>query len=163
MRPTLQELATGLAPKDLDGVSLVPYLAGKAPASDFDARVRYTETCFNTIKLLEGKITESGLVSEAGIYYELLPTTGWVQLRPDRLPEIMAKKQRAAISRDALLARIPSWKDDSLTYLYAERRSPLLRRLDAPPGPDSGPEAARLWKALQERFPGEVAEAAALP
>jgi hypothetical protein len=105
---------------------------------------------------MQGKFTESGLVSEAGIYYELVPKTGWVQLRPDRLPEIIAKKQRAAISRGALLARIPRWTDDSVTYLFADRRAPEPRRLEAPPDASADPEAARLWQALQDRFPGEL-------
>jgi hypothetical protein len=163
IRPTLEELATGEAPGDVDGLSLVPYLSGRAPATALDARVRFTETCFNTIKLMQGKITESGLVSEAGVYYELVPETGWVQLRPGRLPEILAKKQRAAVSRDALLARIPSWKDDSVTYLFSDRRSPHPRRLAGRPDPGADPEATRLWDALEGRFPDEVTEPAALP
>jgi hypothetical protein len=156
VRPTLQELATGAAPRGVDGISLVPYLAGRIPHTALDERVRFTETCFNTLKLMEGKITESGLVSEAGIYYELVPETGWVQLRPDRLLEIMAKKQRAAVSRDAMLARVPSWTDESVTYLFADRGTPAPRRLEAVPDPSTDPEAARLWRALQDRFPGEL-------
>ena len=163
VRPTLQELATGHAPSAVDGISLVPYLAGRAPASALDARVRFTETCLNTIKLMQGKFTASGLVSEAGIYFELVPKTGWVQLRPDRLTEIMAKKQRAAVSRNALLARVPSWTDDSVTYLIAGRRSPRPRRLEGRPDRATDPEAARLWEALEARFPGELAAVPTLP
>jgi hypothetical protein len=156
VRPTLEELATGAVPQDLDGLSLVPLLDGRAPASTIATRIRFTETCFNTVKLMEGKFTESGLVSEAGIYYEVVPATGWVQLKPDRLPEIMAKKQRAAMSSTALLAAIPSWTDDSVAYLFTSRRHPLPRRLQGPPDPATDPEAARLWEALQQRFPGEL-------
>jgi hypothetical protein len=113
--------------------------------------------------MLKGKITKSGVVSEAGIYYEMDPRSGWVQLRPDRLPEILARKQRAALSRGALLAAIPSWSDDSITYLYSDRRTPAPRRLEGPPDPAGDPEAARLWEALQERFPGELRPSGALP
>ena len=156
VRPTLEELATGAAPGTVDGVSLLPYLDGREPVSALDSRVRFTETCLYTAKLLQGKISVSGLVSEAGIYYELVPETGWVQLRPDRLAEIMATKQRAAISRDALLARVPSWTDDRVDYLFTERRLPAPRRLSGPPDPATDPEAARLWRALENRFPGEM-------
>ncbi|MGQ0429524.1 MAG: sulfatase-like hydrolase/transferase [Gammaproteobacteria bacterium] len=156
VRPTLEELAIGTASRDVDGSSLAPFLAGLAPVSILEARVRFTETCFNTVKLMEGKFTESGLVSEAGIYYEVVPDTGWVQLRPDRLPEIMAKKQRAALSSDALLAAVPNWTDDSVAYLFSSRRDPLPRRLAGPPNPVTDPEAARLWAALHERFAGEL-------
>jgi hypothetical protein len=156
VRPTLEQIATGRAPADVDGVSLLPYLSDPAGSAALDARIRFTETCFNTAKMLKGKFTKSGVVSEAGIYYEMDPDSGWVQLRPDRLPEILARKQRAALSRDALLAAIPSWSDGSVAYLYSDRHAPAPRRLEAPPDPATEPEAARLWQALQHRFPGEL-------
>jgi hypothetical protein len=157
VRPTLEELATGRAPRGVDGLSLVPFMGDPALAASLDGRIRFTETCFNTVKLLKGKVTTAGVVSEAGIYFEMAPDSGWVQLRADRLPEILAKKQRAALSRTALLAAIPSWSDASVTYLYVDRREPAPRRLDGPPAAQTDPEAARLWAALTARFPGEVA------
>jgi hypothetical protein len=163
VRPTLQELATGTAPQDVDGISLLPYLAATRSADALDSRVRFTETCFNTIKMMEGKITPSGLVTEGAVYYETVPDTGWVQLRPERLDEIMAKKQRAALSRDSLLAAIPSWSDDTVSYLYTTRASPLPRRLTGRPDASRDPEAARLWDALQARFPGELPVSGDLP
>lgn len=156
VRPTLEQIATGRSPTGVDGVSLLPYLSDPAGAAALEGRVRFTETCFNTAKMLKGKFTKSGVVSEAGIYYEMDPDSGWVQLRADRLPEIMARKQRAALSRDALLAAIPSWSDDSVTYLYTDRQTPAPRRLEGAPDPVTDPEAARLWQALQARFPGEL-------
>jgi hypothetical protein len=163
VRPTLEELATGHLPANVDGVSLVPYLEDPAQAVALDGRVRFTETCFNTVKLMQGKFTASGVVNEAGSYYEMAPDSGWVQLRASRLPEILAKKQRAALSRDTVLAAIPSWTDDSVSYLLSSRRSPAPRRLAGPPDPRTDPEAARLWAALTARFPGEVGAAATLP
>ena len=156
VRPTLEEIATGRTPAGVDGISLLTYLAQPDKAAALDGRVRFTETCFNTVKMLKGKITKSGVVSEAGIYYEMDPGSGWVQLRPDRLPEILARKQRAALSRDALLAAIPSWSDGSVAYLYTDRHAPAPRRLEKAPDPATDPEAARLWEALQGRFPGEM-------
>jgi hypothetical protein len=163
VRPTLEEIATGRAPGNVDGVSLLPYLAHTAPASALEQRLRYTETCFNTPMMLAGRIETSGLVTEAIEFYELVPETGWVQLRPKRLPELMAKKQRAVLSRGSLLAAIPSWKDESVSFLYTSRRSPLPRRLDGRPDPSQDPEAARLWDALFARFAGELAPPAGLP
>ncbi len=148
--------AIGAAPENVDGVSLLPFLAGSEPAAALESRIRFTETCFNTPKLMAGNMSPSGLVSEGAVYYQMVPDTGWVQLRPDRLREIMSKKQRAALSQDALLAAIPSWTDDSVSYLYTDRRSPLPRRLEGRPDPAAEPEAARLWDALHARFPGEL-------
>lgn len=156
VRPTLQEFATGAAPPDVDGVSLLPFLRDPSAASALAARVRFTETDFNTPMVLAGKYNESGLVHEAAAYYEIVPETGWVQIRKDRLPELLSKKQRAAMSANSLLAAIPSWTDDTTQYLFTDRRSPLPRKLQGRPDPVAEPEAARLWDALQARFPGEI-------
>jgi hypothetical protein len=163
VRPTLQELATGSAPAGVDGVSLLPFLAEPKLASRLATRIRYTETDFNTPMVLAGKYNESGLMHEGAAYYEIEPETGWVQLRQSRLPELMAKKQRAALSRDSLLAAIPSWTDDSHTYLFMDRHSPLPRRLEGRPDAVADPEAARLWDALHARFPGELAGISHVP
>lgn len=156
VRPTLQEFATGSAPANVDGISLLPFLRDPDSVSALLTRVRYTETDFNTPMVLAGKYNESGLIHEGAAYYEIVPETGWVQLRPNRLPELMAKKQRAALSRDSLLAAIPSWTDDTVTYLFTDRHSPLPRRLEGRPDPVTDPETARLWDALHARFPGEL-------
>jgi Sulfatase len=163
LRPTLEELVTGKAPRHVDGISLVPYFEHPGRHSELESRVRYTETCFNTVKLMQGNITASGVAREAAPFFEIDARSGWVQLRPDRLPEIMRKKQRAAISRDSMLAMVPSWTDDSVIYLFTGRRSPLPVRLEAPPDPRTDPEAARLWEALENRFPGEIPAPTALP
>ncbi len=156
VRPTLEEYATGHAPSDVDGVSLLPFLDGRQHPVALDDRVRFTETCFNSIKMLEGKYSASGLVTENAIFYQMDPASGWVQLRPERLHEIMAKKQRAAVSKDAILAAIPSWTDSSVTWLYSPRREASPRRLDRRPDPREDPEGSRLMDALLGRFPGEL-------
>jgi arylsulfatase A-like enzyme len=163
VRPTLQELVTGTAPTDVDGSSLVPFLADPESAATLATRIRYTETDFNTPMVLAGKYNESGLIHEGAAYYEVVPETGWVQLRHGRLPELLSKKQRAALSQDSLLAAIPSWTDDSVSFLFTDRHSPLPRRLQGRPDPAAEPEAARLWDALHARFPGELPEGSRLP
>jgi hypothetical protein len=75
----------------------------------------------------------------------------------------MARKQRAALSRDSLLAAIPSWSDGTVSYLFTDRRSPLPRRLEGRPDAATEPEAARLWDALHARFPGELPANSDLP
>lgn len=163
VRPTLQEFARGTAPKNVDGISLLPFLREPASAVALATRMRFTETDFNTPMVLAGKYNESGLMHEGASYYQIVPETGWVQLRPDRLPELMAKKQRAAVSQNSLLAAIPSWTDDSVKYLFTDRRSPLPRTLPGRPDPAVEPEASRLWDALHARFPGELGGVADLP
>jgi len=112
---------------------------------------------------MEGKISSSGRVSEGAIFYEMAPDSGWVQIRPARLHEIKATKRRAVLSRDSLLAVIPSRTDETVTYLFTSRQSPPPRRLSGRPNPASDPEAARLWDALQARFPGDLPSDSELP
>ena len=69
--------------------------------------MRFTETDFNTPSSLAGRYEESGLIDEAAVFYGLDPETGWVQLRADKLPELIERKQKAALSSTRLLAAIP--------------------------------------------------------
>jgi hypothetical protein len=163
VRPTLEEIAIGRAPQGVDGISLLPCLAEPARADALTARIRYTETDFNTPSTLAGRYETSGIVDEASVYYELDTASGWVQFRPDRLAELMAQKQRAAISSGRLLAALPGTPGTPARYLYADRNNPRPEVLETPPGPAAGPEAMRLWRALQDRFPGELESAAGLP
>jgi arylsulfatase A-like enzyme len=163
LRPTIEELATGRAPAGVDGVSLVPYMAKPERASALATRIRFTETDFNTPRTLAGRYEVSGIVDEAAVFYEIDPDSGWVQFRPDRLPELMAQKQRAAFSPEALLAALPGAPGGPPRYLYIPRKDPKPRALSAPPDPQLDPEARRLWAALQARFPGELGPVSSLP
>ncbi len=163
LRPTLEEFATGKAPSGVDGISLLPLMADPAKAASLDARVRFTETDFNTQGTLAGRYEASGIIDEAAVFYELNAGTGWVQFRSDRLPFLMTRKQRAAISRSSLLAEIPGQPAGTVTWLYTDRHTPLPRRLLGRPDPATDPEAARLWDALHARFKGELPADSDLP
>ena len=164
LRPTLEEYVTGKAPVNVDGISLLPFLQQPELASSLQARVRFTETDFNTPSTLAGRYEASGIIDEAAVYYELEPASGWVQFRAERLPELLAHKQRAALSSHSLLAAIPDPKGGGTRYLYSDRHNPLPRPLAAArPDPSQDPEAARLWEALQARFPGELPAPSNLP
>ena len=156
LRPTLEDYVGGRATAGVDGVSLLPFLADPGRAPELSARVRFTETDFNTPSTLAGRYQASGIIDEAAAFYEMDPRSGWVQFRQDLLPELIERKQRAAISPESLLAFVPRQRGSDWRYLYTSRRDPQPRRLEARPDPLADPEAARLWEALQARFPGEL-------
>lgn len=156
LRPTLEELATGRAPHGVDGRSLLPYLAGHKDSGELAARVRFTETDFNTPQTLAGHYNASGVLNEAAAYYELDRESGWAQLRAETLPELFARKQRAAFSAHTLLAAVPGAPGQPLRYLLTDRNVPDPRVLEAPPDASLDSEARRLWDALQARYPGEL-------
>lgn len=163
IRPTLEEFATGKSEPDVDGLSLLPYMAQPARAADLTTRIRFTETDFNTPHTLAGRYNASGLIDEAVIYYELDGSTGWVQFRDDRLADLYAQKQRAAFTPGQLLAAVPGPGNAGARYLLMDRNRPRPKPLDGPPEPDAAGDARRLWDALHARFPGELAPPAAIP
>lgn len=163
VRPTLEEFVSGRAAGDVDGLSLLPYLRAPDEAATLASRVRFTETDFNTPSTLAGRYEASGIIDEAAVFYELDPVRGWMQLRRDKLPPLLTQKQRAAISLHSLLAAIPEPDGRFQRYLYTDRHSPMPRLLEARPDPAVEPEAARLWDALQARYPGELPDRSRLP
>lgn len=163
VRPTLEEYVTGNVPANVDGLSLLPFLVDPGRAAELADRVRFTETDFNTPSTLAGRYEASGIIDEAAVYYELDPISGWVQLREACLPELIAKKQRAAISAGGLLAYIPNHTGGPAKYLFTPRLDPQPQVLERRPDPAAQPEAARLWDALHARFAGELAAPAGLP
>ncbi len=163
LRPTLEELATGVAPSDVDGLSLVPFMSEPSRAVALARRIRFTETDFNTVSIMAGHYAESGVIDEAAAYYELDPESGWVQLREPRIAELIAQKQRAALSHSTLLAAIPALTGAGPRYITADRLKPEPRSFQGPPAASLDPETRRLWDALQARFPGELTPAAGVP
>jgi hypothetical protein len=163
LRPTLEELATGKSPADVDGISLVPFMEENARASTLSSRIRFTETDFNTPRTLAGRYEVSGIVDEAAVFYEIEHASGWVQFRADRLPDLLAAKQRAAFSPDNLLAAIPDRSAGAPRYLFTSRRDPHPQVLVGSPRNWTQLEARRLWEALNARYPGELPGPADLP
>ena len=107
LRPTLEQYATGKAPADVDGISLLPYLRGsrarrsaRVPHPLHGNGFQYAQTSRRPLRGLGDHRRGRGLLRTR---YD----SGWVQFREDRLPELLARKQRAAISSNSLLAAIP--------------------------------------------------------
>jgi hypothetical protein len=84
--------------------------------------VRFTETDFNTQSTVNGRYEASGILEEAAFFYELDSDSGWVQLRSDRLNDLISLKQRAALSPHSVLAYMPAPDGKSGSYLFTDRR-----------------------------------------
>jgi len=155
LRPTLEEYVTGNAPGGVDGYSLLPFMQVPERAGTLQGRVRFTETDFNTPNTLAGRYEANGLIDEAAVYYGLDPESGWVQIREDRVPELLTRKQKAAFSSSRLLASIPGPPGHPPSYLLTDRQNPLPKALQGPPDPATDPDAYRLWSGGMTRFRGE--------
>ncbi len=156
VRPTLEQYVAGKAPADVDGISLLPFLEDPSRAAALASRIRFTETDFNTPNTLAGRYEASGLIDEAAVFYELDRESGRVQFRAERLPDLLAQKQRAAISSGAFLAAIPGPPGAGPRLLFTSRLDPYPEPQEGSSDKWSEPEAERLWRALKARFPGEL-------
>jgi hypothetical protein len=104
--------------------------------------------------VLKGQFDKDGILKEGAEYYEVDPASGWLQLRADRIPELVPRKERAALSRTHLLAAIPRRDRPEIEYILIQRGKGLPQRVTERPAAST--EAARLWDALHARFDGEL-------
>lgn len=155
--PTIVDLLSLRSEGNFDGVSLVPLLQGHKPQSDiFASRVRFTETEFNPGGIVIGKYISSSALRSAASYYRVDPVTDRVTMRKDDVEEIMGKRQYAAFRDGKLLAAFPSQNltIPGLRLAYVSHEGALPEKLVDEAAIQARPEAAALWRAMQERFPG---------
>ncbi len=140
-----------------DGASLRPLFANDPAAqASFAARVRFTETGFRTQRIADGDYDERSVIGETAAYFRMDPATARFEVRPELMPELLADKERAALTRDWLLAAVPNRADKhTQTYVLASRHGGVARRLEAAPAPDDAPAFA-LWTALHAQYGDEL-------
>jgi arylsulfatase A-like enzyme len=156
IRPTVLDLLDLPAGERLTGRSLRPVLDGAPADASLLDRIRFTETDFNTDLVLQGQFDEKGVLKEGAQYYEVAPDSGWLKLRKDRLGELLAKKERAAMTSSWLLAAVPHREGGAMKYILVDRHKGFPARIEARPSDADQPEAARLWDALHAEFAGEM-------
>lgn len=155
--PTVLDLiGAESAPEEFDGMSLASVVSGASDApATVNERIRFTETDFNLSRVLAGDINIKWLAMRSTKYYRVDSRSGWVEIRPDRLPEMMALKERAAIQGQWLLAALPATEGQTI-YALVNRESGQARLVDSSPDALTHPQAAELMSALWRRFPGEL-------
>jgi arylsulfatase A-like enzyme len=157
LAPTALDLLGVRSAATFAGSSLRPVIAGDAQATAaFTARARFTETGFRTPRIADGDFDERSVLGDAAAFFRMNPANGRFELRAELMPELLADKERAALSGEWLLASLPN-RGDKLTqkYLLVSRRGGSARRLEAAPGPEDT-EAYALWQALHEHYAGEL-------
>jgi len=162
LAPTALDLLGVGSDVTFDGASLRPVIAGDAQATvAFRARARFTETGFRTPKIADGDFDERSVLGDAAAFFRMNPANGRFELRAELMPELLADKERAALSGDWLLASLPN-RADKLTqkYVLVRRAGGSARRLDSAPGPEDV-EAHALWQALHDHYRGELLPPAA--
>jgi arylsulfatase A-like enzyme len=163
--PTVLELlGVTYPPAEFDGMSFASRLRADPPAADTLAastRVRFTETAFSPMSLQKGDMNVASLLKDDDRLwlFGVNRANGRFEARMDRWPKLLVLKERAAIGTQFVLAAIPAPQGHK--YVLVPRRGGLPVRLLGEPDSNAGEEPQRLWRALHERFPGELGPAVA--
>jgi arylsulfatase A-like enzyme len=146
--PTLTD-ALGLRPRGtFDGISWLPELRGAA-GENRAARVRFMETEFSPAGFASGVVLTMRNVRGAAAYYRVDAKTGRVLIRAERLPQLLATRQYAAVRGEELLAAVPSESTREQHVLYVESPGSAPVWFSSPPTAGAPHE---LWNALSARF-----------
>jgi hypothetical protein len=157
--PTIYDLLGLDSPGYVTGRSLAGLVSGTDMQLAGDvSRTRFTETEFALPQTMDADISpelQPELVAEQSAeYYRINPDSGYVELRSERMREVLAYKERAAIQGDWLLASLPTRSGDQ-TFILAKRSGGVARRVTAA---DADPRTHELWRALRARY-GESIQA----
>ena len=161
--PTILDLlgVTG-DPLKATGQSLVPALREVDPTATLLAgdRIRFTETDLAVLPAPGGGVDEAGTARQNAMFFRVDYETGRLEINKQYEPLALAFKERAAFSKEMLLAALPAGPDahQYLLFNLADGRGRLLLE---PPGPDQA-EAKRLWDALHANYRGELKPAVAV-
>ena len=137
------------------GRSLLPLLeSGETDLTNEPERIRFTETDLRVLPGPGGGVDEEGTARRNSVFFEVDPGTARLHIRRGFAPLATAYKERAAFTRNELLAAIPAGPF-AHQYLYLDLRASRGRVLLERPS-DDDPVAQRLWDALEAHYPGEL-------
>lgn len=151
--PTLMDMLAIAPSGPYDGYSLASVVAGQPGDRRLVERVRFTETGFNLPRLLAGDINPDWIAMRAAGFYRLNPRTGYLELRPSKLPMVNSMKERAAIHGGQLLAALPN-ASGGQTFVLVSRAGGEARQVDSL---DDDPVLAPMWAAMVGRFGDDLA------
>ena len=138
------------------GKSLVPELRSgvvqQPPGAD--DRIRYTETDLSVLPAPDGGVDEVATARQNSKFFEVDPKTSRLHIRRRLAPLALAYKERAAFTRDHILAAMPAGPD-AHQYIYMDTHTGTGRLLRARPG-DESVEAQRLWDGLSAYYGSEL-------
>jgi arylsulfatase A-like enzyme len=143
------------------GRSLLPFLEGDGTIDESDrSRIRFTETDLAVLPAPGGRVDEVGTARKNALFFEVDPKSGRLQMRHRLVPIAKGYKERAAFTKDMLLAAMPAGPH-ATQYLLLDFNKFHGNLLMARPT-DNEPDAQRLWDALEDHFHGELREPVAV-
>ena len=148
-------LGIGGNPLSATGQSLLPVLqSGRDGTGTELERIRYTETDLRVLPRPGGGVDEAATAQQNAVFFEVDKVTARLHIRPEYAPIALAYKERAAYTKDQLLAAMPAGPY-AHQYIFLDFTKNHGQLLMARPG-DEEPVAQRLWDAMAEHYKGEL-------
>jgi arylsulfatase A-like enzyme len=157
LSPTLLSLlAVDYDATEFDGISHSAVLDGRNADLSQPNRIRFTETGLTTTVMRMGNFGDIDNAKEGMKFYEVEPETSRIVFRRSRMPELLAQKERAAFTRDWLLAAVPEPEEKRLKYILVRRTGGVPEVVTDTPEEVDNPEFLVLYEALRKRFGAEL-------
>jgi arylsulfatase A-like enzyme len=145
--------------EDFDGRSLVEAIRGADADPQLNSRVRFTETGLTTTFMRMGNFSEEANLEEGMKFFALDSATSRVVFRRERLEDLLAQKERAAMTATLLLAAVPDPDVGSQKYVLVDRKGGVPRIVTHDPQSVDDSEFRLLWQHLDQRFGRELTAA----
>lgn len=157
LAPTVLEAVGVLPESQLDGDSLLPILRRNGQAEQaFMARPRFTETGITATLTPAGDVDEVATVRSAADFYRMNNQNGRLEVREERLKNLLADKERAVTIGSLLLAAVPPSNSIGPRYIAMDLRGGLPTLLVKPPTEDSDAKWLPLWMAIHDHYGDEL-------
>jgi hypothetical protein len=154
--PTILDyLKVPATPLAASGQSLLPVMIGTTSAGPEQMeRIRFTETDLSVLPAPGGGVDEVATAQQNAMFFMVDPDSARLNINPAFAPLAKAFKERAAFTRDQLLAAMPAspYTHQYLFFDFARHQGRLLLERPA----EDGSVEQRLWDALASQYPGEL-------
>jgi len=148
-------------PLAAEGRSLLPFLEAREtidPAAP--ERIRFTETDLAVLPAPGGGVDEVGTARENAKFFMVDPQTARMHIKPENEPLATRYKERAAFTKNQLLAALPAgpYAHQYIFFDFSKSHGHLL--LERPN--ETEPDAQRLWDAMARHYKGELMKPVAI-
>ena len=155
--PTIVESLGAENSAKFDGRSLIALVKGDEVADKgFEGRIRFTESEYNptgVVTIDQNQTVSPSKLMAAISVYRVDRETDRLEVKPERLRELIANRQYAALGDQHMVAAFPN-TEGGYAYLALSLADRVSHRLNDEPPADQ-PELRALWTALQSEF-GDV-------
>lgn len=157
LAPTVLEAVGVLPESHLDGDSLLPILQRNSQAEQaFLSRPRFTETGITATLTPAGDVDEVATVRSAADFYRMNNENGRLEVREERLKNLLADKERAVMIGPLILAAVPPSNSFGPRFIAMDMRGGLPTLLVRPPTEDRDAEWLPLWAAMHDHYGDEL-------